>query len=130
MDTLRCMQAFAAVADHGSFARAAEAVLGISLPVLQVVAAFRPQLTASIFGVAVAVGTGWLIVGHLDALTGVTLATATGLIVMAAICLGKQADGKGIIIEVRAAFLGHGPFGSLESCGSSSSILKNLACFE
>ena len=67
------------------FARAAEAVLGISAPVLQVVAAFRQQLTASIFGVAVAVGTGWLIVGHLDALTGVTLATATGLIVMAAI---------------------------------------------
>ena len=67
------------------FARAAEAVLGISAPVLQVVAAFRHQLTASIFGVAVALGTGWLIVGHLDPLTGVTLATATGLVVMAAV---------------------------------------------
>ena len=67
------------------FARATEAVLGISAPVLQVVAAFRQQLTASIFGVAVAVGVGWLIVGHLDPLTGVTLATATGLVVMAAI---------------------------------------------
>ncbi|MBJ7500818.1 MAG: oligosaccharide flippase family protein [Sphingopyxis sp.] len=67
------------------FARAGEAVLGISAPVLQVVAAFRQQLTASIFGVAVAVGSGWLIVGHLDPLTGVTLATAIGLVVMAAI---------------------------------------------
>ena len=67
------------------FARAAEAVLGISAPVLQVVAAFRQQLTASIFGVVVAIGTGWLVVGHLDPLTGVTLATATGLVVMAAI---------------------------------------------
>ena len=67
------------------FARAAEAVLGISAPVLQVVAAFRQQVTASIFGVAVAIGSGWLIVGHLDPLTGVTLATAIGLVVMAAI---------------------------------------------
>lgn len=67
------------------FARAAEAVLGISAPVLQVVAAFRHQLTASIFGIAVALGTGWLVVGHLDPLTGVTVATAAGLIMMAAI---------------------------------------------
>ena len=67
------------------FARAAEAVLGISSPVLQVVSAFRHQLTASIFGVAVAVGAGWLIVGRLDALTGVTLATSIGIVVMAAV---------------------------------------------
>jgi O-antigen/teichoic acid export membrane protein len=67
------------------FARAAEAVLGISAPVLQVIAAFRHQLTASFFGVGIAVGAGWLIVGHLDALTGVTLATSIGLVVMAAI---------------------------------------------
>jgi O-antigen/teichoic acid export membrane protein len=67
------------------FARAFEAVLGISQPVLQVVAAFRHQLTASLFGVIVALGAGWLIIGHLDALTGVTLATAIGLVVMAAI---------------------------------------------
>lgn len=66
-------------------ARAAEAVLGISSPVLQVVAAFRHQSTASLVGVAVALGAGWLIVGHLDPLTGVTLATAAGLVVMAAI---------------------------------------------
>lgn len=67
------------------FARAAEAVLGIAAPVLQVVAAFSQQLTASIFGVAIAVGAGWLIVGHLDPLTGVTLATAIGVVVMAGI---------------------------------------------
>ncbi|WP_447750675.1 lipopolysaccharide biosynthesis protein [Sphingopyxis fribergensis] len=67
------------------FARAAEAVLGIAAPVLQVVAAFSQQLTASIFGVGVAVGAGWLIVGHLDPLTGVTLATAIGVVVMAGI---------------------------------------------
>ncbi|PZQ23651.1 MAG: polysaccharide biosynthesis protein [Sphingopyxis macrogoltabida] len=67
------------------FARAAEAVLGISLPVLQVVAAFRHQLTASIFGVIVAVASGWLIVGHMDALTGVTLAMSIGLVVMGGI---------------------------------------------
>src|SRR3546814_8961321 len=60
-------------------------VLGSSAPVLQVVAAFRHQLTASIFGVGVAIGSGWLIVGHLDPLTGVTSATAVGLVVMAAI---------------------------------------------
>lgn len=66
-------------------ARAAEAVLGISAPVLQVVAAFRHQLTASIFGVGIAVGAGWLFVRHLDALTGVTLATSIGLVTMAAI---------------------------------------------
>ncbi|HMO74909.1 MAG TPA: oligosaccharide flippase family protein [Sphingopyxis sp.] len=67
------------------FARAAEAVLGISLPVLQVVAAFRHQLTASIVGVIVAVAAGWLIVGQIDALTGVTLAMSIGLVVMGGI---------------------------------------------
>ena len=67
------------------FARAAEAALGIASPVLQVVAAFRQQVTASLVGVAAAVATGWLIVGHIDVLTGVTLATAIGLVVTAAI---------------------------------------------
>lgn len=67
------------------FARAAEAVVGISLPVLQVVAAFRHQLTASVGGVVLAVIAGWLIIGHLDALTGVTLAMSIGLVVMGAI---------------------------------------------
>ncbi|MDO9368639.1 MAG: oligosaccharide flippase family protein [Sphingopyxis sp.] len=67
------------------FARATEAVLGIAAPVLQVVAAFSQQLTASVFGVGVAVASGWLIVGHLDPLTGVTLATAIGVVVMAGI---------------------------------------------
>lgn len=68
-------------------ARALEAILGISVPVLQVVGAFRDQLTASIFGILVAVGTGWLLVDHIDIdeLTGVTLAMSTGLVVMAGI---------------------------------------------
>src|SRR3546814_2705493 len=76
------------------FARALEAVLGISLPVLQVVAAFRDQLTASIVGVVVAVSAGWLIVGHMDALTGVTLAMSIGLVVMAGIPMLQLATGE------------------------------------
>lgn len=76
------------------FARAAEAVLGISLPVLQVVAAFRHQLTASLFGVAVAIGAGWLICDHMDALTGVTLAMSIGLVVMAGIPMVQLAMGE------------------------------------
>ena len=76
------------------FARALEAVLGISLPVLQVVAAFRHQLAASLFGVAVAVGAGWLIVGQVDALTGVTLAMAIGLVVMAGVPMIQLAVGE------------------------------------
>ena len=66
-------------------ARALEAVLGISVPVLQVIGKFRAQLTASIFGIIVAVGAGWLLIDHVDALTGVTLAMSIGLIVMSAI---------------------------------------------
>ena len=76
------------------FARALEAVLGISQPVLQVVAAFRHQLTASLVGVIVAIGAGWLIVGHLDALTGVTLAMSIGLVVMAGIPMLQLATGE------------------------------------
>lgn len=77
-------------------ARAAEAVLGISLPVLQVVAAFRHQLTASLLGVLVAVGAGWLFVDHVDALTGVTLAMSIGLVVMAGIPMLQLAIGEGL----------------------------------
>ena len=76
------------------FARAIEAVLGISLPVLQVVAAFRHQLTASIIGVIVAIIAGWLIVGQMDALTGVTLAMSLGLVVMAGIPMLQLATGE------------------------------------
>src|SRR3546814_198358 len=76
------------------FASALEAVLGISLPVLQVVAAFRDQLTASIVGVVVAVSAGWLIVGHMDALTGVPLAMSIGLVVMAGIPMLQLATGE------------------------------------
>lgn len=67
------------------FARALEAVLGIAMPVLQVVAAFRHQLTASLVAVGVALATGWAIVGHMGELTGVTLAMSIGLVFMAGI---------------------------------------------
>ena len=76
------------------FARALEAVLGISQPVLQVVAAFRHQLTAAILGVVVALASGWLILGHLNALTGVTLAMSIGLVVMAGIPMVQLAMGE------------------------------------
>ena len=66
-------------------ARAAEAVLGISLPVLQVVAAFRHQLAASITGLAAAALTGWLVGDWLPPLTAVTLAVAVGLVTSAAV---------------------------------------------
>lgn len=66
-------------------ARAAEAVLGISLPVLQVVAAFRHQLPASIAGLAAALLTGWLLGALLLPLTAVTLAVAVGLVTSAAV---------------------------------------------
>lgn len=67
------------------FARAAEGVLGISGPVLQSISALRHQLTGSILGGGIAIGVGWMIVGRIDALTGVTFATAIGLVAMAAI---------------------------------------------
>ncbi len=67
------------------FARAAEAVLGISLPVLQVVAAFRHQLTASLVGLAIAALAGFLLVGRLPPLIAVTIAAAVALIVSAAV---------------------------------------------
>ncbi len=66
-------------------ARAAEAVLGISLPVLQVVAGFRHQLTASLVGLALAALAAWPMMAALGPLTGITLATAIGLVVTAAI---------------------------------------------
>lgn len=94
-------------------ARAAEAVLGISQPILQVVAAFRHQLTASIAGVLVAIGAGWLIVGHMDALTGVTLGMAAGLIVMAGIPMLQLAlteklhpfDGQFLSVALRGGLI-------------------------
>ena len=67
------------------FGRALEAVVGISLPVLQVIAHYKHQITASVFGVAVAVLAGREIVGPLDALTGITLAMAIGFVTMALI---------------------------------------------
>ena len=66
-------------------ARAAEAVMGVSLPVLQVVAAFRHQLTASLVGLAVAVLAGVLLIGRLPPLLAVTTAAAIALVVTAAV---------------------------------------------
>ncbi len=66
-------------------ARAAEAVMGVSLPVLQVVAAFRHQLTASLVGVAVAALAGVLLVGRLPPLIAVTTAAAVALVVTAGV---------------------------------------------
>ncbi|WP_120715695.1 lipopolysaccharide biosynthesis protein [Tsuneonella amylolytica] len=67
------------------FARAVEAALGISLPVLQVIAHYKHQITASVFGVLIAVLAGREIVGLVDPLTGITLAMSIGFVVMAAI---------------------------------------------
>lgn len=71
------------------FARALEALLGISTPVLQVVAAYRHQLTASLIGLACAVVAGFIAADHMEILNAVTLAMATGLIITAAIPLAQ-----------------------------------------
>jgi len=68
-------------------ARAMEAVVGISLPVLQVVAGFRHQLTASFVGVIVAALVGWPLMQLMNPLTGLTLAVSIGFVVTAAIPL-------------------------------------------
>jgi O-antigen/teichoic acid export membrane protein len=70
-------------------ARAAEAVMGVSLPVLQVVAAFRHQLTASLVGLGVAAFTGFLLVGRLQPLIAVTIAAAIALVVTAAVPMAQ-----------------------------------------
>jgi len=70
-------------------ARAAEAVLGISLPVLQVVAAFRHQLTASLVGLAVAALAGFLLIDRLPPLIAVTIAAAVALVVTAAVPMAQ-----------------------------------------
>lgn len=66
-------------------ARAAEAVLGISLPVLQVVAPFRHQLTASMAGLVVAALFAWPLMQIMGPLGGITLASAIGFVLAAAI---------------------------------------------
>ncbi len=71
------------------FARAAEAVLGISLPVLQVVAAFRHQLTASLVGLIVAALSGWWLLDRTPALMAVTLAASIGLVFASAIPMAQ-----------------------------------------
>lgn len=66
-------------------ARAIEAMMGISTPVLQVIAAYRHQLTASVVGLVAAVATGFAALNFMTALTAVTLAMAVGLCVSGAI---------------------------------------------
>ncbi|MCB2113351.1 MAG: oligosaccharide flippase family protein [Parvularculaceae bacterium] len=71
------------------FARAAEAVLGISLPVLQVVADFRHQLTASLAGLLVAVAAGIWLADRAPALMAVTFAAAAGLVTASTIPMAQ-----------------------------------------
>jgi O-antigen/teichoic acid export membrane protein len=78
------------------FGRAIEALLGISLPVLQVIAHYKHQVTASVFGVAVAVLVGREAIGPLDPLTGITLAMAIGFVVMAAIPMVQLLIAEGL----------------------------------
>ncbi len=67
------------------FGRALEALFGISVPVLQVIAAYRHQIVASFVGVAVAVLVGWEAVKLFEPITAIAFATATGFVTMAAI---------------------------------------------
>lgn len=66
-------------------ARAGEAIVGISLPVLQVIAAYKHQLTAGIVGLAAAFISGVILFPLGDGLTMVTLAVAFGILVAAVI---------------------------------------------
>lgn len=66
-------------------ARALEGIFGIAFPVMQVVGAFRHQITASLLGLAVSVATGMLAIAHLNPLTAITLAMTTGMVVAAAV---------------------------------------------
>lgn len=68
-------------------ARAGEAILGISVPVLQVVGGLRHQLTGSLAGLALALLIGWPLVVWLGPLTGVTAATALGFVLAALVPL-------------------------------------------
>lgn len=66
-------------------ARAGEAIVGISLPVLQVIAAYKHQLTAGIVGLIAAVAAGFVLFPLGDGLTMVSLAVAIGILVAAVI---------------------------------------------
>ncbi len=67
------------------FGRALEALFGISVPVLQVIAAYRHQIVASLMGVLVAVVVGWEAIDLFEPITAIAFATATGFVTMAAI---------------------------------------------
>ena len=66
-------------------ARSVEAIVGMSQPILQVVGAFRHQLTAGLVGVAVAICSGWVAAAWLTPLNAVTLAMSVGIVVMSAV---------------------------------------------
>lgn len=70
-------------------ARAAEAVMGVSLPVLQVVAAYRHQMTASLVGLVVASAAGYMLVNRLPALNAVTIAAAIAIMVTSAVPMAQ-----------------------------------------
>lgn len=66
-------------------ARAWEAIMGIASPVLQVIAAYRHQLTASLVGLAVSIGAGFTAIHYFEPLTAITAAMTIGMSVAAII---------------------------------------------
>lgn len=77
-------------------ARAVEAVLGIAVPVFQVVGGFRHQLTGSVIGLAVAGAVAWPLVQAFGPLTGITAATALGFVIAAAVPVWQLARYEGL----------------------------------
>jgi O-antigen/teichoic acid export membrane protein len=77
-------------------ARAIEAVLGIAVPVFQVVGGFRHQLTGSVIGLMVAAAAAWPLANALGPLTGITAATAIGFVIAAAIPMVQLAQHEGL----------------------------------
>lgn len=77
-------------------ARALEAVLGIAVPVFQVVGGFRHQLTGSVIGLTVAAAVAWPLASALGPLTGITAASALGFVIAAAIPMAQLASHEGL----------------------------------
>ncbi len=73
-------------------ARALEAMLGIAVPVFQVVGGFRHQLTGSVIGLIAAVAVAWPLASALGPLTGITAATAIGFVIAAAVPMAQLAS--------------------------------------
>ena len=77
-------------------ARAFEAVLGIAVPVFQVVGGFRHQLTGSVIGLVVAGAVAWPLVAAWGELTGISAATALGFVIAAAVPVWQLARHEGL----------------------------------